>query len=232
MHRFLLTATAAAALGAASAQAQDSRNQGYLVDINGNIVTTTIGSVCVRDADWTPARAVEPCDPSLRTTRAPAPEVAATAAPLPAAPPPAAIPPPATAPVRAERLRFSADALFAFDKSDLSTAGTAMLDDLVRQLEATQIDRVSVTGHADRLGGSEYNQRLSERRAAAVKDYLTSRGVPLGRIASFAMGESSPVTNAGDCPGPRSARVIACLKPDRRVDVEFTGTTRTTLGVR
>ena len=58
----------------------------------------------------------------------------------------------------------------------------------------------------------------------AVKDYLVSRDIPANRMSADGKGKSQPVTKPGDCLGPKSAKVIACLQPDRRVDVEVTGT--------
>jgi OOP family OmpA-OmpF porin len=79
-------------------------------------------------------------------------------------------------------------------------------------------------GHADRFGSDKYNQRLSEQRVATVKAYMVSKGVESGRIYTEGKGETQPVTKAGDCTGPKSAKVIACLQPDRRVDIEVIGT--------
>ena len=75
----------------------------------------------------------------------------------------------------------------------------------------------------DRFGSNEYNQKLSERRANTVKDYLVSKNVQASRIDAEGRGETQPVTKADDCRGAKSAKVIACLQPDRRVDVELTG---------
>ncbi|WP_296443706.1 OmpA family protein [Rhodoferax sp. UBA5149] len=221
MTRFVFAACAATALIPATVLAQDARNQGYLVDASSSIVVSGAG-LCWHTSDWTPARAVEPCDPTIKpvavATVPKAVEVAAA--------PPAAIPPPPPAPVMPlpQKMSFSADALFAFDKSVLKPEGRAMLDDLGRQLKGATYDVILVTGHADRFGSAEYNQKLSERRANAVKEYLVSKDIPVGRIQAKGMGESQPVTKAGECKGPKSAKVIACLQPDRRVDVEMQGT--------
>jgi OOP family OmpA-OmpF porin len=123
-----------------------------------------------------------------------------------------------------QSIKFSADALFAFDKAVLKPEGKAMLDDLARQLAGAKYEVILVTGHADRFGSNEYNQKLSERRANAVKDYLVSRDVPANSINADGKGETQPVTQSGDCTGAKSAEVIACLQPDRRVHVEVTGT--------
>ena len=123
-----------------------------------------------------------------------------------------------------QKINFSADALFDFDKSVLKPEGKAMLEDLARQLNGAQYENIAATGQTDRFGSEEYNKKLSERRANAVKDYLVSRDIPANRINAEGKGETQPVTKAGDCLGAKSAKVIACLQPDRRVDVEVTGT--------
>jgi OmpA-OmpF porin, OOP family len=151
---------------------------------------------------------------------APAPMVAPAPAPAPVyvAPPP---PPPPAAPMR---VSFSADALFDFDKSTLKPAGRAELDKFAAQLRGIQYDGVQVTGHTDRLGPHDYNQKLSERRAQAVREYLIQDGVASGKIAARGVDGANPVTGS-ECKGNKpTPALIACLQPDRRVDVEVTGT--------
>lgn len=216
--RTLILAGIATALLPGMSIAQDSRNQGYLVDSYGNNISTSSDTgLCWRSSDWTPARSVEPCDPVARKAEAPAPRVAA------AAPPPQK-PAPAPARMTLQSINFSADALFAFDKSVLRPEGKASLDDFARQLDGAQYESIFVTGHTDRFGSNEYNQKLSERRANAVKDYLVNRDVPENRINAAGKGEREPVTRSGDCSGAKSVRVIECLQPDRRVHVAVTGT--------
>lgn len=99
-----------------------------------------------------------------------------------------------------------------------------MLDDLIHQMGAAEFDTITVTGHTDRLGSSAYNQRLSERRAQTVKEYLVGQNVKASHIDVKGMGETQPVTASNACAGKKSAKVIACLQPDRRVDIEMTGT--------
>lgn len=221
MSRFVLTAIAATALIPAAAMAQDSKNQGYLVDSSSAIVMSG-GGLCWHTSDWTPARAVEPCDPTIRpVAAAPAPEpIVAEVAPPP--PPPVVVPPPP--PPVPQKVSFSADALFAFDKSVLKPEGKVMLDDLLSKLSGTTYDAILVTGHADRIGSDAYNQKLSVRRAESVKAYLVSKNVAANRVEAKGMGEKQPVTKPGECKGAKSAKVIACLQPDRRVDVEMQGT--------
>ena len=137
---------------------------------------------------------------------------------------PAPLPEPAPAAPLQQKISFSADALFAFDRSDLKPEGKAMLDDLVRQLDGATYGVISATGHTDRFGSDAYNQKLSERRADTVKEYLVSHDILASRINAEGKGEAQPVTQSGDCAGAKSAKVIACLQPDRRVDVEIQGT--------
>lgn len=208
--------------------AQDAKNQGYLLDQNGDIVTSSTTGLCWRDSDWTPARAVERCDPVSRpVVYAPAivPAPAAKPAVIAAAESPVT---PAPSKPMPQKMSFSADALFAFDQSALQPEGKAMLDDFVLQLNGATYETISATGHADRFGSPDYNQKLSERRANAVKDYLITKQVLASRITVEGKGETQPVTKPADCAGARSAKVIACLQPDRRVDIEMTGT-KTTL---
>ena len=129
------------------------------------------------------------------------------------------------APVR-QKYSLSSDALFGFGKAALKPSGQAKLDELVGQIRDVNVESITDVGHADRIGSSELNQRLSERRAESVKAYLVSKGIPSSRIAASGVGETQPVTGSDDCKGPASAKVIACLQPDRRVDIEVVGSKR------
>jgi OmpA-OmpF porin, OOP family len=123
-----------------------------------------------------------------------------------------------------QKVAFDADALFDFDKAVLRPEGKTALDTFVGQLGGVDVAAITVAGHTDRIGSNSYNQTLSERRAASVKDHLVAKGVQPGSVQTRGMGESQPVTKAGDCLGRKSAKVVACLQPDRRVEVELTGT--------
>lgn len=161
----------------------------------------------------------------------------AVAAPVAAAPPPlppvAAVappppPPPAPSP-RPARVSFSADSLFDFDQSLVKPAGRQELDNFAQSLRGMNFDVITVTGHSDRIGTQDYNQRLSEQRANAVKAYLVqSLRIPADRIVTRGVGGVEPVTRSGSCTGRESPRaspeLIACLQADRRVEVEVTGT--------
>jgi OOP family OmpA-OmpF porin len=117
---------------------------------------------------------------------------------------------------------FEAEPLFSFDKSVIRRDQRKTLDEFVASLEGVEYDEITAVGHADRIGGDEYNQKLSERRANAVKAYLAGQGVPADKIRVEARGESEPVT--GDtCTTTRGKALISCLQPDRRVDVSVNG---------
>ncbi len=149
---------------------------------------------------------------------APPPPPAPVAVVTPRPPPPAPMPAP-------RRVQFSADSLFSFDKAVVRPDGQAALDAFSRELQNTRYTSISVEGHTDRLGSDSYNQKLSQQRADAVKAYLVANGgVDARRISATGRGETSPETKPGDCKGNKpTPSLIACLQPDRRVDVEVTG---------
>jgi OOP family OmpA-OmpF porin len=165
-------------------------------------------------------------------TPAPAPRaepVAAAPAPRPVVvtpppPPPAVAPPPP--PPAPTKVTFSADSLFTFDKAIVKPEGKQQLDKLAADLRGANFDVITVTGHTDRIGSHAYNMNLSTRRAEAVKAYLVaSAGIPAGKIAARGTDGSDPVTKPGECKGKKATKaLIACLQPDRRVEVEVSGT--------
>ena len=133
---------------------------------------------------------------------------------------------PVAVPPQIRRVSFSADSLFSFDQSDVKPEGRAALDRFAKELVGTQFEVITVEGHTDRLGSEAYNQKLSSRRAESVKTYLVSSdGVDSTKIRAIGKGESAPVTKPDQCKGTKaSATLVACLQPDRRVEVEVTGT--------
>lgn len=148
----------------------------------------------------------------------PAPAAAPPVAPavLPA-PEPVAPPPPPPAPPRFEKVTLSATELFSFD-SDKLGASQPKLDDIAKLLsENSSIGNVVITGYADRLGNANYNQKLSERRASAVKDYLVGKGVAANRLTAVGKGTANPVV---ECKEKNRPALIKCLEPNRRVEVE------------
>lgn len=162
--------------------------------------------------------ATEECDPDLVKKPMPASMPKMAAAPQPA-------PAPAPTPIRPmpKRISLSADDLFDFNSAALKPSGMAMLDNLVRDLNGTQHDSISLTGHADRIGSLIYNQKLSERRAQSVKTYLESKGIAGKIITASGVGKTQPTAETAACKGKISKRLITCLQPDRRVDVEISG---------
>lgn len=155
----------------------------------------------------------------------PAP-VAAAPAPAPAAAPaPRPTPPPA--PPQPGRVTLSADSTFGFDSATLQPAGRSELDALIADLRDVNVQSISVVGHTDRIGNRQYNLDLSRRRAETVRDYLiSSSNVPAGNITARGINSDEPVTTMAQC-GNELARpqLIACLQPDRRVEVEVTAVT-------
>jgi len=187
---------------------------GYAIDQRGYVVKSGTG-LCWRTGYWTPAMAIEECDPDLVKKAAPA----AAPAPAAAAPAPAAAPKPA-----AQKVTLAADALFDFDKAVLRPEGKAKLDKLSGDIKGIKLEVIIAVGHADRFGTDAYNQKLSEKRAEAVKAYLVSKGVEPNRVYTEGKGEKQPITKADQCKGPKSKKVIDCLQPDRRVEIEVIGT--------
>ena len=154
------------------------------------------------------------------------------AAPPPPPPPPAVVAPPPVVvvapppPVVLRKVAFAADSLFGFDQATVSPEGNRPLDKLAADLRGSRYDVITVTGHTDRLGPHAYNLKLSTRRAEAVKTYLVaSAGIPAGIIVTNGVNGAEPVTQPGQCLGEKATRkLINCLQPDRRVEVEVTAT--------
>ncbi|MEO7577509.1 MAG: OmpA family protein [Massilia sp.] len=138
------------------------------------------------------------------------------AAPLPppVVTPPPPPPPPPPVPV-SEKVAFAAEALFDFDKAIVKPAGKAALDDLLAKLKGMDTEVMITVGHTDSRGSDAYNQKLSLRRADAVKAYLVSTGVDASRIYTEGKGESQPVADNASAEGRAK---------NRRVTVEVVGT--------
>ena len=160
---------------------------------------------------------------------APAPVVAEAApepAPIAAAPEPMPEPAPAPEPVKCtpqmDTITVGAEKLFDFDKANISEDGKAALNEAAAKIKANpELKAVIVTGHTDRIGSDAYNQKLSERRAKMVKDYLASQGVDAGMIEAVGKGEAEPVVQ---CTGNKTTKkLISCLQPNRRVEIRSEG---------
>jgi OOP family OmpA-OmpF porin len=169
--------------------------------------------LCWRDAFWTPATAAKGCDGALVPPPPPAPAPVAVAP----APPPAAAPAPAPAPQppAATKVTYAADAFFDFDKSVLKPEGKAKLDDLVGKVKDINLEVIIAVGHTDSVGTDAYNQKLSVRRAEAVKAYLVSKGIEKNRVYTEGKGEKQPVADNKTAEGRAK---------NRRVEIEVVGT--------
>ena len=148
---------------------------------------------------------------------APAPVIAqALAAEVPLNPPslrPAQAPV-AQAPV-SEKVTLASDALFDFDQSVIKPEGRAKLDELTARQRGVAVEAVIATGHTDSVGSDGYNDRLSMRRAEAVKAYLVSAGADVTRVFVEGKGEKQPVADNATADGRAQ---------NRRVQIEVVGT--------
>jgi OOP family OmpA-OmpF porin len=156
--------------------------------------------------------------------QAPAPETIIIVAPPAPAPAPVAAPVPVAKPDRL-RVSFNADVLFGFDNANIRPGGKEALNKFTQELKGVEYDHVTVEGHTDRIGQAAYNEKLSLQRADVVKHYLVNNGgLSAAKITTVGKGSSMPATAEGECKGIKtSAAVIACLQPDRRVDIEVNG---------
>jgi OOP family OmpA-OmpF porin len=236
---------AAAAVPASAAAGQSAASTtatgplpGYAVS-SGRVVQNGFGQ-CVRAGHWTPANAAEPCDRVARAAvAAPPPPVVAQAPepklePAPAkveeAPAPIAQPAPVIEPPRPviQQVTLSSDVLFDLNSAVLKDSGKNRLDQLAAEVKGANVDEIIAVGHADRIGSDDHNQKLSEARAQAVKDYLQGKVANANRVTAEGKGESQPVTgercrNLGAERGS-NAKLVDCLQPDRRVEIEVLGT--------
>ena len=206
----VLFATAALAT-AAGAQTIDNWRNGTseLVWKNGT------NELCWRDANWTPATAAVGCDGAIAAKAAPAAAAPAAPAAKPAAPAAPAAKPAAAAPAAASKVTYAADALFDFDKAVLKPEGKAKLDDLVGKVKGVNLEVIIAVGHTDATGKDAYNQKLSVKRAEAVKAYLVSKGIEKNRVYTEGKGEAQPVADNKSKAGRAK---------NRRVEVEVVGT--------
>lgn len=199
-----------------SALAQGTRTDAYLIDSRGHVVTSGFGQ-CWRTSQWGPTKATAECDPALMAK--PAPRIAEMVAkPEPVMTPPLVVaarePAPAPKQARVERINLEADANFDFDKSDLKPGDRAELDQIAARLRGVEIESIVIEGHTDSVGGTQFNQALSLRRAEAVKAYLVGKGVDPSRIQTVGFGETNPVSDNRTAEGRAK---------NRRVEVEITG---------
>jgi OOP family OmpA-OmpF porin len=201
----LIAAGVAFSLNAA-AQTKDGH---WTQGVGGPVWKNSTG-LCWKQTTWTPAMAIEECDPDLvrrPTITPPPPPVKAPAKPKPA---------PKPKPVAA-KITLAADVLFDFDKAVLKSEGKSKLDDLASKIRGINLEVVIAIGHTDSIGSDAYNQKLSVRRAESVKSYLVSKGVEPNRIYTEGKGEKQPVASNKSKDGRQK---------NRRVEIEVIGTKR------
>ena len=172
----------------ASVSAQNVDNW---VNGSGTVWKNGTNELCWRNANWTPATAAPGCDGAIAKAAAAKPAAAAA------------------------KVTYTADALFDFDKAVLKPAAKTSLDNLSGQIKSLALEVVIATGHTDSVGTDAYNQKLSVRRADAVKKYLVSKGIADSRIQLEGKGESQPVADNKTDDGRAK---------NRRVQIEVIGT--------
>lgn len=158
------------------------------VNSNGIVWKNGTNELCWRNANWTPATAAPGCDGAIAA---------------------------AASSVAAAKVTLNADALFDFDKSVIKPAAKASLDSLVGKVKSLTLEVIVAVGHTDSIGTDAYNQKLSIRRAEAVKKYLVSQGIEAKRIYVEGKGESQPVADNKTKEGRAK---------NRRVQIEAIGT--------
>ena len=195
----------AMALAAGSAFANVTPN---LQDGSGRAVKDGSGACVVTQGAVLPECAGPKAAPAAPAAPA---EPAKPATPAPAKPAEPSKPAPSS--VR-QSVVIQADALFDFDKSVVRPDGKKSIDEALAKIKGVDLEMVIATGHTDSIGTDAYNQKLSERRAAAVKEYLVSKGIPASKITTIGKGESQPVATNKTAEGRQK---------NRRVDIEFKG---------
>ncbi|MFL6572071.1 MAG: OmpA family protein [Burkholderiales bacterium] len=194
-----------ATLSIAPARAEEAA--GYLVAASDGTPVTTASGACVRTGQWTTGTRYRSCEPFPTAKLVPA----------------AAEPASDASPLRAEPIRMSMNTLFDFDSAVLRGDAAPALDALAKRLTQGNYRKVDIVGHADRMGPGKYNQKLSEQRAEAVRDYLLLRGLDPTRVNTTGVGATEPLTGP-ECRGVQGKPLIYCLQRDRYTEITVLGT--------
>lgn len=191
------------------AKASGYSTDGYVTDSSGEIVRDS-SNKCVRTVAWKPELAIPECDgkagvaKTLKTTK---PSIAVIEKRTPVA---------TKDDTQFVTVSLQAGALFDVDRASIKTRGQEKLNLLARKLKETiTTEKVEISGHTDSSGSDAYNQRLSERRAEAVKAYLVTQGVSADKMITVGYGESRPIA---------SNKTSAGRTRNRRVEVKIRAT--------
>ncbi len=208
---------ALAMLASIPAYSATTTNNGYVVDVTGQIVRNSYGQ-CWHSAFWTPAMAVPGCDGV--PTEAPLLKVAAPA-PAPAVAEPAPAPVPAPAPAPAPKTIFTdkpitiEGANFDSGSANLKSTASRQLDTVVEFAAKYKEANLTVVGYTDNRGNEAANQVLSKKRAESVKAYLTGKGVAADRIATEGKGSANPVGDNKTAAGRAQNRRVEIRSVER-----------------
>jgi len=178
---------------------------GYIYDMRGMVARDANGN-CRRTSAWAPSNAIEACDPEVVAERSQDQPIR-----------------PAKARVTGVTAQVDVTALlageaFSFDSAKLSEGGKQQLAEAVGSHADDYIHRINVEGYTDQIGNPQYNLKLSQQRADAVKAELVALGIPEERIRTSAMGSADPIVT---CEGVSGEALVACLAPNRRTEVAF-----------
>lgn len=184
-----LAIAAMSATSAVSAQTVDNWQNPF-----GEVWMNGTNELCWRNNFWTPATGIAGCD-GVPVAQAEAPVQAPTAT----------------------KVVLNADTFFDFDKTVIKPEGRQVLDQIASQAQSINLETLIAVGHTDSIGTEQYNQGLSERRAASVKQYLIGKGIPADRIYTEGKGELQPVASNATREGRAQ---------NRRVEIEVIGARR------
>lgn len=185
-------------------------NDAYVTTDKGDVVRDISGD-CVRTNSWTQALAIPSCEGNQKIVakpRASAPSTAVVQQPKRAADP------------EFVTVSMQAGALFDVNKATLKPRGKEKLNLLAKKLKETiTTETVQIVGHTDSSGSDAYNQRLSERRASAVKGYLVTRGISQQKINTLGLGESKPIASNSNARGrARNRRVEVRIRATKQIN--------------